>query len=465
MKKIQKPMRTLISTAVASFMISQVSYAAGFSLYGESNGAAIGNVAAGIAAEGADASIGWYNPAGLVLIHDQQAVFGGVGIFPSSKLTGTSTFTTQPIPPLSPYVQNFTDLNGKKDAFVPSFHYALPLGPRATAGISMVSPFGLATDWNELSPVRYSATFTELLTTTVSPEIGGLLTDNFSIGAGIDIQYARVKFNSMLGSPAQANFATGNAIFLDSYSYNKGKSYGVGFHAGVLGMFNDNHTRIGLNYQSKIRHRFQGYSRLTGQLAAPTGTLNHNAVFWSNNLTSNNINMPDLVTLSGYQDINEKLAILGSVVYTGWSSLKTIQLNNVAASVNGSPGIVNSISEQDYKNTWRFSVGANYYVMEPLMLRAGIGYDQTPTIDAQRDVRLPDASRWTYAIGGRYDVYPNMSVDLGYSYLQGQRTIVNKTAALGASTFNVNAVGKPNAHLVGAQLNWTLDKPLVVSKK
>ncbi len=33
--------------------------------------------------------------------------------------------------------------------------------------------------------------------------------------------------------------------------------------------FNDNHTRLGINYQSRIQHTFRGYAILTGPLAGP----------------------------------------------------------------------------------------------------------------------------------------------------------------------------------------------------
>ena len=139
---MHKPLRILVSTAVATAMAVGVSHAGGFSLYTEGSGYTIGNYAAGAAAEAADASTGWYNPAGLVLIREQQAVFGGVGVFPTSKLNGTSSFRT---PPLPNYVQSFGGLEGGVNAFVPSFHYALPLGENATFGLSVVSPFGLST--------------------------------------------------------------------------------------------------------------------------------------------------------------------------------------------------------------------------------------------------------------------------------------------------------------------------------
>lgn len=476
---MHKPLRTLVSAAVLGILSTSAAQAGGFSLYTESSAAAIGNYAAGIAAEAADASTGWYNPAGLVLIRDQQVVFGGVGVFPNMSLSGSSTYHSPVPPPFvvpADYVQNFSDLNGGVNAFVPSFHYALPLGDRATFGFSVTSPFGLATDWGPDSPVRYAATFTELITSNFSPEIGGRLTDNFSIGAGLDLQYARVKFNSMLGAPNIFGALLLNPYEVDSLVYNKGSSFGVGFHAGLMGMFNDNHTRLGLNYQSKMRHVFHGYSRLSGPLANVGNifepiTITPN-VTRSDDLTSNPVNLPDVLTMSGYHDLNEKLALLGSVVYTGWSSLKTIQLKNVQAPSVVGLGVltqvnVNSIAYQNYSDVWRVAVGANYHINDLFMLRAGAGYDASPTNNIDRDVRLPDVDRWALSVGAHYQMRPNIGFDVGYTHLfQAKDTAVNKFSALGTTTtYTVNAVTHANANLVGAQVVWAIDQPVVAATK
>ena len=483
MKKTQKPMRTMVNAAVISMMVSQVIHAGGFSLYTEGSAAAIGNYAAGIAAEGADASIGWYNPAGLVLIKEQQALLGGVGVFPSTKLTGTSTYNTKVpgFPPLS-YDQPFSGLQGGENALVPSLHYALPLGPRAVFGFSIVAPFGLSTRYSEESPVRYAATLSKFETINVSPELGGMLTDHLSIGAGLDLQYATVKFNQMIGSPALMQGLALADVFVpptavDSESYNTGYSFGVGFHAGVMLMFDNNHTRMGLNYQSSIGHQFNGSSQLTGRLADPTLNIldpepaNPHSRFTSNSLYSNDIQLPDILTLSGYQDINKKWALLGSVVYSGWSSFKTITLNNVAVGVPTSNDTTlqttaNSTSTENYRDAWRFALGANYHVNENWMMRVGGGYDQTPTVASARDVRLPDCDRWALSIGAHYQVLPSLGFDAGYTYLFASNdAIVNKTTAIGlTSTYNVNAISKNNAQLVGLQVVWTIDQEKVATK-
>lgn len=478
MKKMHKPIRTLVNAAVISILAAGGAHAAGFSLYGEGAGYVVGNYAAGSAAEAADASTGWYNPAGLALLREQQIVLGGIGIFPTLKVDGTSTFTTAtglppPFPPVVQYVQNFDGLDGSYNAFVPSFHYALPLGERTTFGLSVTAPFGLSTDWAPDSPVRYSATYTEILTTDISPELGTRLTENFALGAGLDLQWARAKFNQMIGAPTLFQILQEDPATVDSLSYNKAKSWGVGFHVGVMGIFNDNHTRIGLNYQSKIRHVFYGHSRLSGILANNDfelvfPVLPASASRTNNDLFSDPQEFPDVVTLSAYQDINEKLALLGSVVYTGWHVVKNITLNNVAVPNIGTPPLftvtqanITSNVPQNYHDAWRVALGANYHVNQKLMLRVGGGYDQTPTNDTDRNMRLPDVDRWAIAVGAHYQWRPNVGVDVGYTHLfAGAKPNVDSFQPLSqTSIYNVDVNdGHFAADLVGAQLTWVIDK-------
>lgn len=467
MKNMHRPLRTLVSAAVIGVLATGVAHATGFALYGEGAGYTAGNYGAGVAAEAYDASTGWYNPAGLALLHNKEAVFGGTGIFPNLKIDGKSTFNSAPLPP---YSQPFKDVDGAYNGFVPASHFALPVGENTTVGLSIIAPYGLATNWSDTSPVRYSATFTELLTANVSPEIGTRLFENLAVGAGLDFQYSRVKFNQTIGAPTFLDFQSQNPALYDSFSYNKGSSWGVGFHVGLMGIFNDNHTRVGLNYQSKMRHTFYGHSTLQGPLANEfnLGSLEANSAgYWRNDdLFSNPIEFPDVVTLSGYHDVNDRLALLGSVVYTGWHVFKDIQLNNVAVPsfdrlANVTQGNVISTVPENFHDSWRVAFGANYRINPQWMLRVGGGYDQTPTNNTDRNIRLPDVDRWAVAVGGHYQMKPNLGFDLGYTHLfSGSNPSINSTQPLSAtSSYQVNSNrGSFSADLVGGQVVWVLDK-------
>lgn len=451
-------------TAIIFMAKVTLSFAGAFSVYTAGNGSAVGNFAAGVAAEAADASTGWYNPAGLALIHSQQAVFGGVGFFPNTQLTGTSTVSNSFVPS---YVQHFSNLQGGADYLIPSFHYALPLGDQLTLALSLVSPFDLFTDWNRQSPVRYSATTSELTTYDISPELGAKLTEHVAIGAGLDLQYARIKLNTVFGSPATEQYFGQAPTTLDSYTYNKGDSFGVGFHAGVLVLWNENHSRVGLNYQSRVEHQFHGYSRLTGRLASPglnpasvvsINEANSHAVFWSNDLISNPFELPDILTLSGYQDLTEQWALLGSVVYTDWKSLPSVVIYNIAA-FSGTQIKAFDNSPQNFNGAWRFAMGANYKVNEQWMMRIGGGFDETPTQSMDRSIRIPDSNQWALSIGTHYQITPHFSADAGYTHLFSTGYVpIKRNGDLAI----LNAQVKNSNDLVGMQLTWLVDgaKPI-----
>ncbi len=450
-------------TSLALFISTiSSSYAGGFSLYTEGSAAEVGVFAAGAAAEAQDASIGWYNPAGLVLLQKNEALLSGVGVMPVSKISGTSSYYTDA---LAPYQQSFVKLSGGQQAIVPAIHLSHPLGPRAVFGLSVVSPFGLSTSWPEEAATRYAATLTKLLTANLSPEMGVLLTDHLAFGAGLDLQYADVKFDGVAGSPAALQYLESVHVpvtpsMLDSSSNNEGSSMGVGFHTGLLALFNQNHTRIGLNYQSQVKHQFEGHSILKGRLASPTLTNPFNE-YKLDGLYSNYVALPDVITLSAYQDITKKFALLGSVLHTGWSSFKTIELYNVAgfSTESSEQAPINLITPQNYRDTWRAALGGNYHVNDRLMLRLGGGYDQTPTVNAERDIRLPDVDRGAISAGLHYQVTPALGFDVGYTYLFGiGQSSINKTQVFDElSSVKIEAQAMNHAQLAGIQAVWNFD--------
>ena len=456
MQHLKRKKIKVIST-VFSLLLGKNLYAGGFSLYTESTGYTIGNFAAGVAAEAFDASTAWYNPAGLALIHEQQAIVSGVGVLPTTILSGYSQYNYTESPP---YLEQFANIQGTENALVPSVYYAKPLLPNLTVAASLTAPFGLASNWSPTSAVRYAGTYSKLLTIDASPEFGLRINDHLSLGAGLDLEYAEVTFNSILGLPNLGQPAN----LYDSKSDNHGDSFGVGFHTGLLFMLQENHTRFGLNYQSRIAHHFIGKSELKGRLADSPMFDNSDAIFSSNDLNSNDIQLPDIITFSGYHDLNDRWAMLGSVVYTGWSVFKNIELHNIAgATITDGLTEVDFISHEDYRNTWRAALGFNYKWNDKWMLRMGGGFDQTPTIDTQRTIRLPDGNRWALSAGAHFQPFAQWTMDVGYTYLQALKHItINKLAVLDENnSVYVNATGQAYASLVGVQINWLIDKPVV----
>ncbi|MEO7114721.1 MAG: outer membrane protein transport protein, partial [Caldimonas sp.] len=71
-------------------------------------------------------------------------------------------------------------------------------------------------------------------------------------------------------------------------------------------------------------------------------------------------------------------------------------------------------------------------------LRAGVGYDETPTNIISRDPRIPDGTRRLLGMGVGYQASDRMTVDLGYQhqFVKDARVKMTNQLALGAGTMD-----------------------------
>ena len=106
-----------------------------------------------------------------------------------------------------------------------------------------------------------------------------------------------------------------------------------------------------------------------------------------------------------------------------------------------------TVEDLDYENTWGFFGAVRLNLFDNLMFSVGGGYEQTPTTDAERDLRLPDANRWIASGGIRWtpDAAPNAQFDVGYAHIWGQEVDINKT--LTGSTQVITATGEDSSQV------------------
>jgi long-chain fatty acid transport protein len=440
--------------------------AGSFSLYTEGSVSAVQNYAAGVAAEGRDASVGWYNPAALVLLQKNEVVGGGVGVSPVIHLSGQSTlYQYDPSDPdneqLFSYTESFRNLSGGREAIVPNLHLALPFNDKIVFGASIVAPFGLSSSWPDTSAVRYAGTYSNLRVIDFSPEAGVLLDDHFSIGLGLDFQTAAVDFDNMIGAPAALKMLHPDIPVSewDTAIKNHGNSFGMGFHAGFLTKWNDDNTRFGFNYHYGVNHTFKGTSRSYGIFADPEFE-NIDASAESTALRADPVKFPDIMTFSLFHQLTHKVEIMGSIVYSMWSSFNTIKLHNIpVASVPDAEVILQDATAiQNYRDVFRLAFGVNYKLTDTFELRGGTGWDQTPTNPTDRDVRLPDVDKYALAIGGHWQPNDAWGFDIAYSYLWPlQSATVHKTQYLDSKNWVVvDASGHSYAQLLAVGLKWRM---------
>jgi long-chain fatty acid transport protein len=437
----------LLMSATGLVGFNQYANAAAFQLW-EQDGASIGNYHAGRAASAEDASIAFYNPAGLVRIKNQQIVLGVDPIVTDIRFHGTIDVNTAGLGSSGPAT---AASQGGGLNFVPSFNYAAPISDRFVFGFSLVGPFGLKTDYGTSAATRYAATLTSLQVVDYSPSLGVAITPKLSVGAGFDIQRANAEFDLVAGNSLLDTIFGSSQ---DTAGQNTGADHAYGYHAGVMYQFTPQ-TRLGLAYNSKVTHILHGSSHFAGPLAND-GTTGPAGVQLAPSLRTK-IDLPPTTTLSLFHSVNPAWDVMGTLIYTKWDVIQNLVLTGVAAITGGnSSNNVTVTIPQNYKNTWNYSVGTNYHVNEKWMLRAGVGFDQTPSNDKDRNLQLPDSNRLALALGTHFQPTKTIGLDVGWTHLIAMNTRINNTVVVGDQSSTVVGSVDGGADVYGLQLRWDI---------
>ena len=313
-------------------------------------------------------------------------------------------------------------------------------------GLSIVTPFGLETrydkdDWRG----RYLGVRSDLKTVNINPSIARKV-GNWSFGAGVSVQYLDVTLTKQLypdtvlqalGYPAAQATALG-----DGTSELKGTSWAWGYNLGVRYQFDQ--SVFAASFRSTMTQQVKGNAYLYTQ----TGTQ------ISKTLAAAEITLPATVDLSWSKRYGEQLQVLASATWTGWSSFKELVIKD------DTTGSVISYTPENWHDTWRFAMGANYQLNDRWTVRGGLAYDQTPVRDAYRTVRIPDNDRKWLSLGARYNVSPAVALDLAYTHIFTDKTKIDETAYASSGVSLEAAVGSLNGYytsevdIVSAQLVW-----------
>jgi long-chain fatty acid transport protein len=393
--------------------------AAGFAL-NEQSGSGVGVAFAGGAASGEDASTVFYNPAAMVRISGTQLSVGVHGVVPDLKFNNQGSFTAGG--PL-------TGGNGGdpgKGVVVPNFFLVTDITPNIKYGFGVSMPFGLHTQYNGDWVGRYQALKSELKSYNLNPSLAYKVNDRVSFGAGFNAQYINANLTKAIdfgllsgGVPQSADGAVGVS----------GNSWAYGYNLGALFQFPTD-TRVGIAYRSMVHQTLEGSASFTNVPAA----LSADPRFANNKMTAG-VTLPDSISLSAVQEIGNKWELLSDVTFTRWSHFE--QLAIVLA--NGQT----SVTTENWRNTFRGSLGASYRYSDSLKLRGGAGFDQSPVRNAYRTAAIPDNHRKILAAGANYKVSKVDSVDFAYQHL-----FVND------SSINNNQLATGGGQLTGS---YTLD--------
>lgn len=358
--------------------MASLTQAAGFALI-EQNASGLGNAYAGQAAVAADASTIFFNPAGLTMLPDRQVVMAGHLIKPQAEFSGSSNIGGG----------DGGDAGGL--AIVPNAYLAYRLTPDIHVGVGMNAPFGLKTEYDSTWAGRTQAIKSELKTINLNPSIAWKATETLSLGAGLSVQYAKATLTNNAGGLGLATI--------------KGDDYGWGYNLGALWQISPA-TRIGLAYRSEVDQKLEGKAEFSLNALANTPV-------------TASVTLPDSASLSVFHKLSPYVDLLVDVTWTGWSDFDELRILRTNGTTLG-------VTPENWSDSYRYSVGANYRMNDKITLRTGVAYDETPVSDVFRTARIPDEGRTWLALGAQYRLSDKTALDFGYAHLFVKDAAISK---------------------------------------
>ncbi|WP_228893453.1 OmpP1/FadL family transporter [Pseudoduganella aquatica] len=421
-----KHLTLIVAAALAALSTSAM--ASGYR-FGSQSVAAQGTADAN-AAEADDASALYYNPAGMSRLQGQNFSAGATAVVPhstysdtgSKRFTGTSSGGTA------------TDGYAPDVVVAPSLYYTRQINSQWSAGLGMFVPYGTKLNYGDNWTGRYALTNIKLEAIALNPSASFKLNEQHSFGFGLTAEYMKAELGqavdvpgtvaALAGTPNSAALVKqimalgGNPAALaavkDGRGENDGKDWGFGFNLGYMFQL-DKDTRFGIAYRSSISHKLKGstvwdFSNVTTDavvnkvLAASSRKVNSAALVA--------LRTPETLSVNGFHQINARWAAMGDVTWTRHDRMGDLHIQFPGTDEG------DEVIRQQWKNSVRVSLGANYKYDDKLTLRGGVAYDQTPVnSDELRHPALPDSDRKQFSVGANYKLSPRSSIDLAYSFL------------------------------------------------
>lgn len=427
---------TSISAALLASLFAQAAMASGYH-FGSQSASAQGTANAN-AAEAEDASVLFYNPAGLSRLKGFNASGVLTVVMPSGKYEdrGSTTVLGRPLSGDSGKFVNTTA--------VPHGYLSYQLSDSLVAGFGVFVPFGSKSEYNSDWAGRYNTIGTELKTIALNPSLSFKVNEQWSLGGGITAQYIEGKLSKaadfgsgVLGDPALKPLLgalppamvagliqkmSGTNDFSGRVDV-EGKNWGYGFNLGLMYSY-DKDTRFGVAYRSKIKHQLSGDARWQVQTPATNIAAALNGIKpglgsqvqaglvakYSDSDASLDVVTPESLSLSAFKQM-DKLALMADLTLTRHSRFQELR-------VDFANKLPDSVTPENWTNTVRYSVGMNYQLNEQFKLRAGVAYDGSPVSTANRTPSLPDNDRLWLSGGLNWKLSPKNSVDLALSYVK-----------------------------------------------
>ncbi len=431
-------------------LVSEGVLASGFAII-ESSTSSMGHAFSGAAVNVDDASVFYFNPAGISKLKERQFTEAFLFIRPESVFTnnGSTAATGGEL--------SGSDARIGSDVFVPNFYYSQPLFSGLTFGIGFNAPYGLKTEYNDDWAGRYHAVTSDMKTVNINPGLAWQVNNKLSLGFGVSAQYMDITLISAVdfGAICSADLGQADCANIgfkpqenDGFADLEADNWGWGYNFGAMYDVTSS-SRLGFGYRSKVKHAVDGKADFS--VPAETAFIQNSGRFIDTDF-STEVTLPETVSLGYRHQTTEKLGLMFDWTWTRWSRFEELRIkyDNVKQP--------DSVTTENWNDSNRFSAGLDYRVDKRLLLRTGIALDETPIPDAaHRTPRIPGNDRRWFTFGFGYIVTQRLSLDFGYAHLFIEDTQINnqfESESIDEVKHTLTGRYQSTVNIYSTQVNW-----------
>lgn len=412
----------------------------------------LGYAHADMAAQAEDTSTAYYNPAGMTRIKQGQVSAGALGYQLKaqyrSKINAdipqiVETAFLDAIESLvGPLPINSLDIylpraNTNTFDTIPNLHIVQPIACAPwdlTFGLSVVAPWALETDYNNALVTTFYADKTRIESLAINPSIAFKPLEGLSIGVGYSVEQVKTYYSASI-------------LVLGVES--KLSGWKSTWNIGALYEFNPD-TRIGITYRPKVTYNQSGKTKiLTAKVRAKSRFVT-----------------PGTIGFGLHHRLNCRTNVMATATFTMWDKVRDVTIRSEIPPVTAlglNLNFSNISVPLNWRNSWFIGVGGDYRVNEQWVLKAGLGYDMTPTHKKYREIRVPDQDRYHIGCGARYEFNETLSFDIAYQYVYLPPVKIKNSPFLPINVLEQNGIpgniytsghAQGHATFIGGELTW-----------
>jgi len=279
--------------------------------------------------------------------------------------------------------------------------------PALKVGVAVEAPFGLRTSYPNDFVGRYQALTSAIEDFQINLDAAYRISPQFSIGGGPVFSYFRSRLTQAINVTALLPQAGDPLVDIH------GDAFAAGYHLGAL--YNvSSALRFGIDYKSRLGYNVSGKQTVSQPAGVRANPFISAVLAGLNGNAQTQVTLPDVLTMSGYYDIDSEWSIMATVQWTHWSLIQNLTVG--VYNPRSHTALAPESTPIGFNSTWMESVGVNWRPppWPRLMLQAGLLHDQGANTDVTRGPRLPDEDRIGASGGVSYAITPRIRLRAAY---------------------------------------------------